>query len=112
MASHIPSQLALVDQAQLAVARELLDQILFLVLSLLPVVVTEQMAMPVAAARAAAQSQAQSEAEHLGRATMEVRVTTTEQVMLLAAAAVELVQLVEVPHQAMRATVVQVLQAA
>jgi len=94
MASHIPSQLALVEQAQLAVARALLEQILFLVPLLLLVVVTEQMAFRAAVDRAAAQSQVRLAAEQLDKAKMEARATTTALVMLLAVVVVALVQLV------------------
>jgi hypothetical protein len=94
MVLRTQSQLALVEQAQSAVALERLGQILFLVLLLLPVAATEQMAMQVAVDRAAAQLQARLAAEQLDKAKMEARVTTTARVMLLAAAVVVLVQLV------------------
>ena len=94
MASHIPSQLALVEQAQLAAVRGLLEQILFLVPLLLLVVVTEQMAFRAAVDRAAAQSQARLAAEQLDKAKMEARATTTARVMLLAVEEVDQVQLV------------------
>ena len=112
MAQVIPLQLALAGRAQLAVGRELPAQILFLAPLLQQVVVTEQTAMPVAAARAAALAQPRLEVERQGKALMVLKVTIAVQVILLAAAAVAQAQLVEVPHQAMQATVEQALQAA
>jgi hypothetical protein len=104
------SRLALVEQAQLVVALARLGQILFLVLLLLPVVVTEQTATQETAARAAALAPPRLEVELQGKATMVLKVTTTAQVMLLAAVVVALVQLVEVPHQETLAMVGQVLR--
>jgi hypothetical protein len=94
MASHIPSQLALVEQAQLAVALARRGQTLFLVPSLRLVVVLEQTATQEAAARVEVQSQAQLEVERLDKAKTEARDTTTARVMLLAVEEVVLVQLV------------------
>jgi paraquat-inducible protein B len=67
--------------------------------------------MEVAAARAAAQPLPQLEVEQQGKATMERKDTITALGMLRAAVAVAQAQLVEVPHQAMQATVEQALQA-
>ena len=78
----------------MAAARGLPEQILFLVLSLLSVAATEQMALQVAVDRAVVHKQAQLAMEHQGKATMEAQVTTTVRVMLLAAVVVEQAQLV------------------
>ena len=104
MALRTQSQLAQAVRAQSVEALERLVQILFLVLLLLPVVDLELMAMPVAAARAAAQPHPQLEMERLTKVTTVLKVTTTAQVMLLAAEAAVLAQLVEVLRQAMQAT--------
>jgi hypothetical protein len=104
--------LALVDQAQLAVALARRGQTLFLVPSLRLVADTEQTATQETADQVEELLLPQLEVEHLGRATMEVRVTTTEQVMLLAAVVVAQAQLVEVLHPAMLEMVALELQAA
>jgi hypothetical protein len=87
----------------LVVGRELPAQILFLAPLVQQVVVTEQTATQETAARAAALAPPRLEVELQGKATMVLKVTIAVQVILLAAAAVAQAQLVEVPHQAMRA---------